>query len=273
MISESITYRGDSGLVPAFLARPDASDRRRPAVVLVHEILGLNEHIRNQARRLAEETGYVVLAPDLFCHDPDFVVLDDEDLREAVHTMLLAEDYGAAVAAIAPERLARVERGMRFLDRLRELLEHKPGQTSFLPDLYAAVGFLQTEAYVDSRRIAMLGFGYGGHLANQLAGAGSDIAATVSYHGQSPPLSDVPAIRCAMLAHYAGLDPDVATEVSHFSKAMAKSGKHLESYIYADVSHGFHNETLPLSYRKDASDLAWTRTLAFLGEQLGAPSD
>jgi carboxymethylenebutenolidase len=273
MISENVSYPGGSGLVPAFMARPTANGGRRPAVLLVHEILGLNDHIRDQARRLAEQTGYVVLAPDLFSRDPDYAMLSYADLREAVHTKLLAENYDAAVAAIAPERLASVERGMRFLDRLRELLEHRPGQTTFLPDLNAAIGFLKAEACIDSHRVAMLGFGYGGHLVNQSAGAGYDVAATISYHGENPPLANVPAIRCAMLAHYAALDPDVTTVASDFSTAMTQAGKHLESYIYADVSHGFYNETLPLSYRKGAADLAWARSLAFLTEQLGATDE
>jgi carboxymethylenebutenolidase len=272
-ISEEISYPAGGGSLPAFLVRPDSGDSPRPAVVLVHEILGLTDHIRGVAQRLAEEGGYAVLVPDLFSRYPEFVTLTEGDLLEAIYTMFYVEDSDAALAALSPERRKVIEQGMSFIDRLREFAEDIAGRTQMLPDLVAGVDFLKAQPYVVPGQVAALGFCYGGQLVNLLAAGGCDLAAGISYYGENPPLAEVSAIRCAMLAHYAGLDPDVETAEADYQAAMAAAGKHLESHIYAGAAHAFNNDTLGPSYSKDASDLAWARSVAFLAEQLSSTND
>jgi carboxymethylenebutenolidase len=272
LIAEDVSYPAGGGPLPAFLVRPDSDSVPRPAVLLVHEILGLTDHIRGVARRLAEETGYAVLVPDLFSRYPEFVTLTEGDLLDAIFAKFYVQDSEAALAAHTSEHRVAVEQGMLFIDRLRYFADDIAGRTQMLPDLNAGIDFLKAQSYVVSDQVAALGFCYGGQLVNLLAAGGSDLAAGISYYGENPPLAQVPAIRCAMLAHYAGLDPDVETAEADYKAAMAAANKHLESYIYEGAMHAFNNETLGPSYSKDASNLAWTRSLAFLDEQLCAPN-
>jgi carboxymethylenebutenolidase len=273
LIVEEISFPAGGGSVPAFLVRPDADGVPGPAVLMVHEILGLTEHIRGVARRLAEETGYAVLVPDLFFRYPEFVSLTEGDLLEAIFTMFYVEDSEAALAALPAERRGVVEQGMSFLGQLRGFAEDIAGRTQMLPDLAAGVDFLKAQPYVVADQVAAWGFCFGGQLVNLLVADGGDLAAGITYYGENPPLAAVSAIRCGMLAHYAGLDPDVETLEADYQAAMAAAGKHLETHMYAGAAHAFNNDTLGPSYNKDASDLAWARSLAFLTEQLDVAHD
>ena len=127
----------------------------------------------------------------------------------------------------------------------------------------AAVGFLATRP--DSTgKVGAVGFCWGGGQVNQLAVAEPKLAAAVAYYGRQPAADQVPNIQAAMLLHYAGLDEGINKGIADYEKALKASAKTYELYMYEGVNHAFNNDTNAARYNKEAADLAWGRTVAFL---------
>ncbi|HVV94613.1 MAG TPA: dienelactone hydrolase family protein [Hyphomicrobiales bacterium] len=134
--------------------------------------------------------------------------------------------------------------------------------------LEAAVPVLKTQPQ-SSGPVGVIGFCWGGGIAERLALVSPDLAVVVAYYGPEPPLSDVKTVRAAMLLHYAGLDTRITAAGPAFAEAVKKAGAPVvERYVYPGVNHAFSNDTSN-RYDKAASDLAWQRTLAFLKAHLG----
>jgi carboxymethylenebutenolidase len=127
----------------------------------------------------------------------------------------------------------------------------------------AAVAFLATRP--DSTgKVGAVGFCWGGGQVNQLAVAEPKLAAAVAYYGRQPAADQVPNIQAAMLLHYAGLDEGINKGIADYEKALKASAKTYELYMYEGVNHAFNNDTNAARYNKEAADLAWGRTVAFL---------
>ena len=119
--------------------------------------------------------------------------------------------------------------------------------------------------------VGVVGFCFGGGVANLMAAESPDLKAVVVYYGLQVPKEKVAAIRAPLLLHYAELDQRVNAGIAAYEAALKENGKHYTIYIYPGVNHAFNNDTNGARYNKPASDLAWTRTLAFFKEQLGTP--
>ncbi len=119
-------------------------------------------------------------------------------------------------------------------------------------------------------RIGVVGFCYGGGVANMLAvRMGDELAAAVPFYGGQPPAAEVPKIRAALLLHYAGLDKRVNDGWPAYEAALKEYGKEYTAYFYENTNHGFHNDTTP-RYDEAAARLAWQRTVDFFRTKLGA---
>ena len=79
------------------------------------------------------------------------------------------------------------------------------------------------------------------------------------------------AIHAPLLLHYAGLDSRINAGIPAYEAALKAAGKRYTIHVYPDVNHAFNNDTAGDRYNKPAADLAWSRTLAFFRENLGAP--
>lgn len=134
----------------------------------------------------------------------------------------------------------------------------------------AAVPFIRKHAESDGN-VGVVGFCFGGGVANRMAAASPDLKAVVVYYGLQVPADEVPAIRAPLLLHYAGLDERVNAGIAAYEAALKANGKRYTIYMYPGVNHAFNNDTGGARYNKEAADLAWGRTLAFFKEQLGAP--
>jgi carboxymethylenebutenolidase len=99
--------------------------------------------------------------------------------------------------------------------------------------------------------------------------ADPSLKAAVVYYGEQPPAEDVPKITAALLLHYAGLDDRINSGIPAFEAALKASNKIYELYMYEGVNHAFNNDTNAARYNKEAADLAWGRTVAFLKKHLG----
>lgn len=79
----------------------------------------------------------------------------------------------------------------------------------------------------------------------------------------------VPAIRAALLLHYAGRDERINAGIETYRKALEDAGKRFEIHLYPGAQHAFNNDTNAARYDRAAAELAWGRTLAFLRRELG----
>jgi carboxymethylenebutenolidase len=134
----------------------------------------------------------------------------------------------------------------------------------------AAVPFMVSHAESNGN-VGAVGFCFGGGVVNRLAVERPDLKAGVAYYGIQPPADQVPAIRAALLLHYAGLDERINAGIAAYEQALKANGKRYTIYVYDGVNHAFNNDTGGARYNKEAADLAWGRTIAFFKEQLGVP--
>ena len=133
----------------------------------------------------------------------------------------------------------------------------------------AAVPFLEQHAE-STGKVGAVGFCWGGGIINRIAVLAPDLKAGVVYYGLQVPAEEVAAIQAPLLLHYAGLDQRVNAGIAAYEAALKANHKRYTIYMYPDVNHAFNNDTSN-RYDKPAADLAWSRTIAFLKEHLGAP--
>lgn len=134
-------------------------------------------------------------------------------------------------------------------------------------DAVAAVEYLKSRPDANGH-VGAIGFCWGGGVANQLAVAAPDLAASVAYYGMQPAAQDVPRIKAKLLLHYAGLDERVNAGIPAFEAALKAAGVDYAVYVYAGANHAFNNDTSAARYDEAAAKLAWSRTIGFLKKNL-----
>ena len=105
-------------------------------------------------------------------------------------------------------------------------------------------------------------------MSNQLAVNSPDLAAAVPFYGRQPASEDVPKIEASLLLHYAGLDRRINAGIPAFEEALKTVSIDYKIYMYEGAGHAFFNDTNADRYHKEAAQLAWERTIAFLKEKL-----
>jgi len=140
-------------------------------------------------------------------------------------------------------------------------------QQSTTKNFVAAVQYLKTHP-MSTGKVGVVGFCWGGAMANQVAVNSHDLSAAVPYYGRQPAPEDVPRIKASLLLHYAGLDEPINKGIPAYVAALKKAAIDYRLYMYEGAQHAFNNDTNPARYNKEAAELAWTRTIAFLKEKL-----
>jgi carboxymethylenebutenolidase len=135
-------------------------------------------------------------------------------------------------------------------------------------DLIAGAGFLKSRPECNGK-IGAVGFCYGGGVVNTLATRMPDLAAAVPFYGGQPNAADAAKIKSPMMLHYAALDERTNAGWPAFEAVLKANGVKYQMFMYAGANHGFHNDTTP-RYDEAAAKLAWSRTTAFLKENLKA---
>ena len=173
----------------------------------------------------------------------------------------------AGFITIAPDALTPLG-GYPGNDDEGRTLQSKRDRDEMLEDFIAAYDYLKNSKDCNGK-IGVVGFCFGGGIANQMAVRLPGLAAAVPFYGAQPPTEDVPKIKAPLLIHYAALDTRVNEGWPAYEAALKANDKEYTAYIYADANHGFHNDTTP-RYDKAAAELAWKRTIDFFGEKLKA---
>jgi carboxymethylenebutenolidase len=165
----------------------------------------------------------------------------------------------AGYVAYAPDALAPLGGYPGDEDKARELFG-KLDATRTRADIVAAARGLLTLPDADGK-VGVVGFCWGGSLANHVATQVPELAVAVPFYGAAPALEDVPRIKARLLLHYAGNDERVNASWPAYEAALKAAGVRYEQFVYAGAQHGFNNDTTP-RYDAAAAQLAWDRTLA-----------
>ncbi|MGZ3952127.1 MAG: dienelactone hydrolase family protein, partial [Flavisolibacter sp.] len=142
----------------------------------------------------------------------------------------------------------------------------KRDRNEMLEDFIAGYDYLVKQKDCNGK-VGVVGFCFGGWIANMMAVRIPTLAAAVPFYGSQPAAEEVPKIQAPLLLHYAGLDTRITEGWPAYEAALKANKKEYKTYIYDNVNHGFNNDTTP-RYDKAAAQLAWQRTLDFFKEKL-----
>ena len=168
--------------------------------------------------------------------------------------------------ALAPDMLSPFGGAPADEDSARQMFT-KVDPATALADLVAGVSYLRARADA-SGKVGCIGFCWGGSMANKLAVSLPGLAAAVPFYGSQPAAADVPKIKAKLLLHYAGSDDRVNAGIAAYEAALQAAGVSYTTHVYAGTQHAFHNDTAGARYNKEAAELAWRRTVAFLNATL-----
>jgi len=171
----------------------------------------------------------------------------------------------AGFISIAPDMLTPLGGYPGNDDQGREL-QSKRDRNEMLEDFIAAYEYLKVHKDC-SGKIGVVGFCFGGWIANMMAVRIPDLSASVPFYGGQPAKEDVPKINAPLLLHYGELDTRVNEGWPAYEAALKENKKEYTVYMYPNANHGFHNNTTP-RYDKAAAELAWKRTIDFFSQKL-----
>ncbi|MGD9945039.1 MAG: dienelactone hydrolase family protein [Burkholderiaceae bacterium] len=167
--------------------------------------------------------------------------------------------------AFAPDALFTLGGYPGDEDKARALFP-KLDQAKTREDFVAATGVLRSHSAVNGR-IGVVGFCYGGGIANLLATRVPELRAAVPFYGPAPAVADVPNIKAEMQIHYASNDERINAGWPAYEAALKAAGVRYEAFTYPNTEHGFNNDTTP-RYDAQAAKLAWQRTIALFNRTL-----
>jgi len=165
--------------------------------------------------------------------------------------------------AFAPDALTPLGGYPGDEDQARTLFV-KLDQAKSKQDFVAAAAYLKALPQGNGK-VGVVGFCYGGGIANFLATQLPDLAAAVPFYGAQPAAADAAKIKAPLLLQYAGLDDRITGAWPAYETALKAAGVKYTAYIYPNVQHGFNNDTTP-RYDEAAAKLAWERTVKFFNE-------
>lgn len=236
--TRTVEYRQGKAVLQGYLAHDDAVKGKRPGVLVIHEWTGINDYIRRRARQLAG-LGYVAFAADIY----------GKGVRPA--------DPRAAAAT------SKIYKSDRRLMRARAA---------------AGLAVLQRQPRVDRRRIAVIGYCFGGTTALELARSGADVAGTVSFHGglDTPDPRDARNIKGKVLVLHGAADPHVSEkEARAFHQEMHRARVDWQMSYYGGAVHAFSNPDKGrdpkkgVAYDPRADRRSWAAMKLFFAEVLG----
>jgi carboxymethylenebutenolidase len=168
--------------------------------------------------------------------------------------------------AITPDALSPLGGTPEDPNKAPELIGKLDGPST-TQNYVAAVKYLKTHP-ASTGKVGVVGFCWGGAMANQVAVNSPDVLAAVPFYGRQPASEDVPKIKASLQLHYAGLDERINSGIAAYEATLKKTSVDYTIYMYEGAQHAFLNDTTPERYNKEAAQLAWQRTISFLKEKL-----
>lgn len=239
LLHEEVTFSSGEQRVKAFLCRPKA-EGKRGSVIVVHEIFGLNDHIKDIACRAAK-AGFNGLAVNYFTREGE-----------------------------PPSAEGGFEKVMEFVGKIPD--------RQIMDDTAAAAKWLR-ERSDSNGKVGLVGFCWGGRVAMLASANVPRLDAAVAYYGRirlreqtvnqpHGPIDLVEKMSAPLLGHFGSEDRAIPiADVEALREELKKRGKKAEIHIYEGANHAFNNDTRP-SYHADAAKLAWQRTLEWFERHL-----
>jgi len=227
------------GNIEAFFTHPN--DTTRKAIILIHEIWGLNDHIKDVARRLQKE-GYSVLAPNILAGMGILELISPTIFKDMQDPIKRSEAQKKLRDVLAPTRAPDFSQHMiNKVDQCYNYLKKK--------------GFTH---------IAIMGFCFGGTYSYALSN--HELKACIPFYGQPP--MDIAGITCPILAFYGENDTTLTMGLESLSAEMKKHHKNFTYKVYKNTGHAFFNDTNTVAYNKEAAQDSWKLLLAFLQKNM-----
>ena len=216
--------------IPGYRAMP-AGAKRPPVVLVVQEIFGVHEHIKDVCRRLAK-LGYLAVAPSLYARQGDVSKMTD-------------------IQQIVSEVVSKVP------------------DAQVMADLDATVAWADGNGEGDTAKLGITGFCWGGRIVWLYSAHSARLKAGVAWYGRltgapnelqpTSPIGVVEALRAPVLGLYGGADQGIPlADVERMRAALKAAHKGSEIVVYPDAPHGFHADYRP-SYRPEAAKDGWRR--------------
>jgi carboxymethylenebutenolidase len=235
LLTREVKIPVPDGEIPAYLAQP-AEGGKFPVVLVVQEIFGVHEHIRDVCRRLAK-LGYLAIAPELFARQGDVSKMSDIN-------QILAE-----VVSKVPD-------------------------AQVMSDLDATAAWVGGNTQGDTRHMAITGFCWGGRITWLYAAHNPHLKAGVAWYGRlagsptelqpSQPLDIAAQLRVPVLGLYGGQDTGIPLDtVERMQTLLAGGDSRSAIQVYADAPHAFFADYRP-SYRREAAEDGWKRLQQWL---------
>jgi carboxymethylenebutenolidase len=218
------------GEMPAYRAMPEGG-KNLPTVLVVQEIFGVHEHIKDVCRRLAK-AGYLAIAPELYARQGDV------------------------------SKLSNIDDIFKIVSRVPD--------AQVMSDLDAAAAWAAKNGG-DAAKLAVTGFCWGGRITWLYSAHNQKVKAGVAWYGRvvgqpsemapKNPIDLVKEINAPVLGLYGGADAGIPNDtVDKMREALKAAGKKSEIHTYPDMPHGFHADYRP-TYRKEAAEDGWKRLL------------
>jgi carboxymethylenebutenolidase len=222
------------GEIPAYYARPKGTGPF-PTVLVVQEIFGVHEHIKDVCRRFGKE-GYLAVAPALYAREGDVATMSD------INQIL------SQVVAKVPD-------------------------AQVMQDLDATAAWAKAEGRGDTSRLGITGFCWGGRFVWLYAEHSPELKAGVAWYGRlagdtdplrpKNPIDLVDQLKAPVLGLYGGKDQGIpVASVERMREAVRQAGKTAELQVYPEADHGFHAD-YRRSYDEPAAKDGWARCLAW----------
>jgi len=168
--------------------------------------------------------------------------------------------------ALAPDALSPLGGTPEDPNKAPSMIRALDNQSN-IRNFLAAVRYLLTHP-ASTGKVGVVGFCWGGGIANQLAVNAPQLIAVVPFYGRQPAAEDVPKIKASLLLHYAGIDEGINRGIPAYEDALKNASIDYRIYMYEGAKHAFLNDTWAEMYNKEAAELAWQRTIAFFKEKL-----